>query len=99
LGEERKTPNRKENYMTFTFKTAATAIALSLVLGSGSAFAKAHDQGVADGDFDPGTQDGAAIGEGGVSAGQIGTRGDTASRLGSDNTVEPVVGRGVNEPD
>ena len=37
--------------MTFTFKTAATALALTMVLGSGSAFAKAHDQGVADGDI------------------------------------------------
>lgn len=86
--------------MTFTFKTAATAIALSLVLGSGSAFAKAHDQGVADGEisFPDGT--GAAVGApGGVSGGQIGIRGDLASGAGGDNAVEPVVGQGVNEPD
>ncbi len=87
--------------MTFTFKTAATAIALSLVLSSGSAFAKAHDQGVADGaiSFPDGT--GAAVGApGGVSGGQNnGQRGVLASGAGGDNAVEPVVGQGANEPD
>ncbi len=80
--------------MTFTFKTAATAIALSLVLGSGSAFAKAHDQGVADGDisFPDGT--GAAVQtlDRGVSTlVSGGLRGAAASAAGGGNRVEPVV--------
>ena len=87
--------------MTFTFKTAATALALTMVLGSGSALAKAHDQGVADGaiSFPDGT--GAAVGsQGGVSGGQNnGQRGILASGAGGDNAVEPVVGQGANEPD
>lgn len=87
--------------MTFTFKTAATAIALSLVLSTGPAFAKAHDQGVADGFATP-DNTGAFIqglGGNGVSGGQIdGQRGDTASANGSDNKIVPVVGSGTNEP-
>jgi len=88
--------------MTFTFKTAATAIALSLVLSSGSAFAKAHDQGVADGDFLAGDSAGGVSPAGGaVVSGLVsgGARGAGASAAGSDNAVEPVVGQGANEPD
>ncbi len=81
--------------MTFTFKTAATAIAVTMVLGSGSAaFAKAHDQGVADGfiEFPDGT--GAAVqtldqGVSGVVAN--GARGGAASADGGGNRLEPVV--------
>ena len=85
--------------MTFTFKTTATALALTMVLGSGSAFAKAHDQGVADGFATP-DNTGAfiqSLGGNGVSGGQNGgQRGDTASANGSDNRTVPVVGNGAN---
>ena len=89
--------------MTFTSKMAATAIALTLALGGGSAaFAKAHDQGIADGinasgGFAGSQQGGTGVGgPGGVSSGQNGqngnpSRGDIASGNGSENAVEPVV--------
>ena len=87
--------------MTFDLKTPVAAMTVALALGaSGGAFAKAHDQGVADGDFP-------SIGTGeliqsldsqGVSQIQNdGQRGDTASATGGDNAVDPVVG--ANEPD
>lgn len=86
--------------MTFTSKTAATAIALTLVLGSASAaFAKAHDQGVADGDF-PAISTGELVqsnGVPGISAGvNQGQRGGLASGNGGDNRVDPVVDNGQN---
>ncbi len=87
--------------MTFTFKTAATAIALTMVLASGSALAKAHDQGVADGfiEFPGGT--GAAVqtldrGVSTVVSG--GVRGDGSSANGGDNRTVPVEQPGLNEP-
>ena len=88
--------------MTFTFKTAATAIAVTMVLGSGSAaFAKAHDQGVADGfiEFPGGT--GAAVqtldrGVSTVVSG--GVRGDASSANGGNNRTVPVEQPGLNEP-
>ena len=85
--------------MSFTSKTAATAIALTLMLGGASAaFAKAHDQGVADGEF-PAISTGELVqgnGVPGISAGvNKGARGDLAS--GNDNNrVVPVVGNGKN---
>ncbi len=39
--------------MTFKNKIAALAIPLTMVLGASGAFAKAHDQGVADGEATP----------------------------------------------
>jgi hypothetical protein len=86
--------------MKFPLKTAASAIAVTMVLGGASAaFAKAHDQGVADGEPFP-SNTGAFVQtlESGVSSLQNdGQRGDTASGNGGDNRVEPVVG--ANEPD
>ncbi len=79
--------------MTFS-KLAAAAVALTLMAGGTSAvFAKAHDQGVADGDFpDVGTAEVVESIEGpGISLSQNGgQRGDTASTNGGDNRVEPV---------
>jgi hypothetical protein len=75
---------------------------VTLALGSASgAFAKAHDQGVADGTISFPNGTGAAVGApGGVSGGQKdGLRGATASANGGDNRVNPVVGNGANEPD
>lgn len=90
--------------MNSSIKIAAAAIALTMFVGSGSAaFAKAHDQGVADGDhFAGSTQIGGngVGGPGGVSAGQRdGVRGGIASGNGGDNRVEPVERPGLNEPD
>ena len=80
--------------MNYTIKTVASAIVLSMVMGSGSALAKAHDQGVADGEiaFPDGT--GAAVQtlDQGVSGGVAnGVRGGAASADGGGNRVEPVV--------
>ncbi|HSF96575.1 MAG TPA: hypothetical protein VLA52_16235 [Thermohalobaculum sp.] len=87
--------------MKFTLKTAASAVALTMIMGTGSAFAKAHDQGVADGEpleFPGGTGAFVQTLDQGVSSLQNGgQRGDTASANGGDNRVEPVVG--ANEPD
>ena len=85
--------------MTSTSKMAAAAVALTVLLGAGStAFAKAHDQGVADGDivFPDGT--GAAVqtlDQGVSTVVGNGVRGDAASTAGSGNAVNPVVS---NEP-
>ena len=74
-----------------------TTAALALALIAGTALAKGHDQGVADGDFDPGTQTGAKIGKGGIGgAVNKGKRGDAASDAGGDNAQTPVVGNGKN---
>jgi hypothetical protein len=87
--------------MRFTLKTAASAIAITMLVGSGSAFAKAHDQGVADGsplDFPGGTGAFVQTLDKGVSSGQNnGTRGGISSEAKGDNRVVPVVG--ANEPD
>ena len=88
--------------MTSRFKMTAAAATLALVLGSGTtAFGKAHDQGVADGEATP-DNTGAFVQtlEAGVSTVvSDGVRGAGASAAGSDNAVEPVVGNGANEPD
>ena len=80
--------------MNYTIKTVASAIVLSMVMGSGSALAKAHDQGVADGDIEFPGGTGAAVqtldqGVSGVVAN--GARGGAASADGGDNRLEPVV--------
>ena len=89
--------------MTFIRNTAATAIALGLMLGgSSAAFAKAHDQGVADGLDTPDSTSAfiQTLQGPGVSMGiKNGQRGTGASTAGGDNAVEPVVGNGANEPD
>ena len=89
--------------MSFTSKTAAAAaIALSMALGGASAaFAKAHDQGVADsiGGFSPGDSAGGVSPAGGsaVSDGQKnGARGDTAKAAKSGNATEPTNAPGQN---
>ncbi len=83
---------------------AAGALVLSLgLVGVPQAFAKGHDQGVADGDRDPGTsqEGGAGVGgKGGISGGvKGGTRGDGASDAGSDNSGDNGIGQGGASPD
>jgi hypothetical protein len=83
------------------FASIAAAAALATALGTAGAFAKAHDQGQADGtQAGPGPGSGVLIqslGGNGISAGvNKGARGDGASAAGSDNSVEPVVGNGAN---
>lgn len=89
--------------MKLTIKTVASAMAVAFALGTASgAFAKAHDQGVADGDITFPNGTGAAIQtlDRGVSGGQKdGVRGGIASTNKGGNRVEPVVGNGANEPD
>lgn len=88
--------------MTFMLKTAGMAFALTVV--AGQAFAKAHDQGVADGDFpEQGT---AAVVESiegpGVSRNfNERQRGEVASTNQDENRVEPVEqpGQQNQEPD
>ena len=78
---------------------AVCALALSLgMIGTTQSFAKAHDQGVADGDRfgesrTPGQPTSAGLGPGGVSGGQKdGVRGGKASAAGGDNAVDKQVG-------
>ena len=79
--------------MTSKYKIAALAIPLTMVLGVSGAFAKAHDQGVADGT--PLEQNTGAFVQSldqGVSAGvNNGARGDSASANQGGNRTEPVV--------
>ena len=90
--------------MSMKSKMSVALVSTLLVLGSGSSvFAKAHDQGVADGMPTPDNtgqfvQD---TGFPGVSDFfNEGQRGAAASANGGDNRVEPVVGNGANaEPD
>ncbi len=89
--------------MKTTLKITASALALTLALGTGSAFAKAHDQGVADGDF-PEISTGDVVkslgGRGVSSVVGNGARGDAASANGGDNRVVPVERPGqINQPD
>ena len=82
---------------------AMAATALAIAVGSSSAvFAKAHDQGVADGEATP-DNTGAfvqSLGDTGVSPlFNMRQRGDVASEANSDLRVEPVVGNGANRPD
>lgn len=89
-------------YMTIKRTAAAAATILALTVGSASAvFAKAHDQGVADGmPLDGNTGAFVQTLDRGVSSLQNdGQRGETASGNGGDNRVEPVVGNGANQPD
>ena len=88
--------------MRFDTKFPVAAVTIVLALGASStAFAKAHDQGVADDMFPASTSDFIqnVIPGPGVSLFVNTTRGDTASANGADNAVDPVVGNGANEPD
>ncbi|UWQ55955.1 hypothetical protein [Leisingera caerulea] len=89
--------------MKTTLGITASAIALTLAMGSGPAFAKAHDQGVADGDF-PAISTGDVVKSlGGMGVSSVvgdGARGDAASANGGDNRVIPVERPGqINQPD
>ncbi len=91
-------------------KVSAIAILLATGLSASGALAKAHDQGRADGSFDPDADRGArdaidALTELGVLDGRGvsavtkgGARGAAASSAGSDNAVDPQVGNGANSP-
>lgn len=71
---------------------------LAVAVTTGTAFAKAHDQGVADGSFPESTSEVVESIEGpGISAvvGK-GQRGEGASDNKGGNRVEPVVGNGKN---
>lgn len=70
---------------------------LALALSTGAAFAKAHDQGVADGGPTPENTGQAVQNNGvpGISANvNKGARGAAASAARSGNRIEPVVGNG-----
>ncbi len=82
--------------MTKLLKLSTIALALT----TGSAFAKAHDQGVADGSS-PEISTGDVVqdvidGPGVSNVVSGGARGAGASAAGGDNRVEPVVGNGAN---
>lgn len=86
--------------MTIKSKMPIAIVGALLVLGSGSTvFAKAHDQGVADGDF-PEMNTGQIVQNNGVPGISAvvngGQRGGAASTNGGGNRVEPVVGNGKN---
>lgn len=79
-------------------KNKITLAVLALAMTTGTAFAKAHDQGVADGSFPESTSDVVESIEGpGISSvvGK-GQRGAAASENKGDNRVKPVVGNGKN---
>lgn len=80
------------NEMTTLLKIST----ITLVVTAGSAFAKAHDQGIADGDF-PAISTGEVVqdvidGPGISAVVSYGARGESASAAGGDNRVVPVVG-------
>lgn len=79
-------------------KPQLTVAILAIALSAGSAFAKAHDQGVADGSFPDSTSDvvDSIEGPGISSVVGNGQRGGAASENKGDNRVEPVVGNGKN---
>ena len=79
-------------------KTQICLSILAVALSTGTAFAKAHDQGVADGVFPESTSDVVRSIEGpGIKAVVSGgARGEAASGNGGDNRVRPVVGNGAN---
>ena len=84
--------------MVTIVKTLGSALAATLIAGTGAAFAKGHDQGVADG-FQPFPNTGFNIQtrDNGLSLPQIdGQRGDIQSAAKGDTRVEPVVGNGAN---
>lgn len=73
-----------------SFKLTAATVVLGIAMGTGAAFSKAHDQGVADGEFPESTSGFIAGLEGpGVSA-AVADRGDTAKGNQGDNRVDPV---------
>lgn len=80
--------------MTRLFITAAAALALA-----GPAFAKAHDQGVADGEivFAPGEAQTIIPGPGISAAVNKGTQGDAKKDPANRGGVDPVVGNGAND--
>lgn len=79
-------------------KTTISISILAVALSAGTAFAKAHDQGVADGSFPDSTSGTVQSIEGpGIkSVVSGGARGDGASTNRGDNRVDPVVGNGSN---
>lgn len=79
-------------------KTQLTLSLLAVVLTAGTAFAKAHDQGVADGSFPESTSDVVESIEGPGISSVVGNgqRGSAASENKGDNRVEPTVGNGKN---
>ena len=89
--------------MTIKSTAAVAATVLAIALGSSSAvFAKAHDQGVADGEATPDNTGAFVQDLGGNGVSDLfngGQRGEAASGNGGDNRVEPVVGNGANQPD
>ncbi len=83
---------------------SATALTISLAAAmSSAALAKAHDQGVGDGDRIPGTSQAGGTGvggQGGVSAVvKSGARGDGASAAGSENSGDHGLGAGGVTPE
>ena len=79
-------------------KTKLLLTALAATLSAGTAFGKAHDQGVADGVFPESTSDVVRSIEGpGIKAVVSGgARGAAASANKGGNRVNPVVGNGAN---
>lgn len=79
--------------------TQLSTALLALALTSGMAFAKAHDQGAADGVSPDSTSETVSSidGPGISSVTSKGARGAQASERGSDNAVDPVVGNGNNQ--
>lgn len=79
--------------------TQLTTTVLAFALMSGVAFAKAHDQGAADGTSPDSTSETVSSIEGpGISSvTSKGARGAQASGRGSDNAVDPVTGNGNNK--
>ena len=82
-------------------KTKIVTALVILATSTGMAAAKAHDQGVADGEFPESTSETVQSIEGpGVSSVvNNGARGASASENRGDNRVEPVVGNGRNSRD
>ena len=78
-----------------------TTAAVALMLTSGMALAKAHDQGAADGTSPDSTSETVSSIEGpGISSVTSGgARGAQASERKSDNRVDPVTGNGKNSRD
>ena len=88
----------------FVKYAAACALAFSLgLIGPSQAFAKAHDQGVADGERNPGTSQagGAGVGGKGGISGNVndGLRGGDASASGSENSGDKGLGKGGADPE
>ena len=85
--------------MTFKNKIAALVIPLTMVLGASGAFAKAHDQGVADGEATPANTGAFIQGLGGEGVSALvngGARGNGASASQGGNRTVPVDQPGQN---